>query len=349
MLRGALRWSRRSSGGVDVSDETIIEMHEWGTARGDIPDGNCTWCRERIKAGHGWKRVEAQGKEELRHTTPLYFDECADQETRRALKRMGFCITPIQTGVADTVWLAEAGRKGWTVITADKRIMEVPDERQAVLDNEVRCFILSPQPSGSWETVRAFVTMWEKVRLESAFPGPAVWKIDDTSPISRWEQLVPDPVKYKPFDFSKTPVGHLLNLFADVVTQHDKGWWTKDFVNRLHDEIRVELESRIAGLRVVTRAASPDQESKNLMDLKLEGEIPETIDLDDPIDLEEFRMIILEATLEHGLRYQWIAPARTIPVVAAGSSDPRNAVSLNFWPTGFHRSGVGMSLSESAG
>ena len=328
---------------TDANDNTakVLERQEFGTARWGIPGGKCTWCSSTVEPGHGWERVEIRGREVLRHTTPLYFDECADQETRRALRRMGFCVVPLQKRKADVVWLQEAGRNGWTVITADKRIMEVPDEKQAVMDNRVRCFILSPQPEGTWATVRAFVTMWEKIRLESAFPGPAVWKLDDTYPVSRWEQLFPAPVEYTPVDFSRTPAGHLLNLFADVVMQHDRGWWTTDFVNGLHDEIRVELESRASGVRVVTRAVSQGQVRKKLLDATLDSK-PQDIDLDEPIDLSEFRMVIMQVEIEPGLRYQWLAPAHKIPVVGSGDEDRRSSITLAFQPTGFHRSGVGM-------
>jgi predicted nuclease of predicted toxin-antitoxin system len=42
----------------------------------------------------------------------------------------------------DETWLAEAGSKGWLVITHDKRIRKRPDERRVLLESGVGCFIL---------------------------------------------------------------------------------------------------------------------------------------------------------------------------------------------------------------
>ena len=43
----------------------------------------------------------------------------------------------------DPVWLAEAGRKGWLVITHDKKIRTRPGERRAIIEHGVGCFILA--------------------------------------------------------------------------------------------------------------------------------------------------------------------------------------------------------------
>ena len=71
----------------------ILERHEFGTASWGIPKSSkCRHCGSGIEPGQGWeRRVDAQGKEIVQHTTPLYFDECTDGETRRTLRRMGFC------------------------------------------------------------------------------------------------------------------------------------------------------------------------------------------------------------------------------------------------------------------
>ena len=45
-------------------------------------------------------------------------------------------------GTPDREWLAAAGREGWLVISRDKRIRRRPGERQAILANDVGCFIL---------------------------------------------------------------------------------------------------------------------------------------------------------------------------------------------------------------
>ena len=326
----------------------VLERHEFGTARWDIPrTSRCQHCGRAVKPGQGWERVEdAQGRQIVRHTTPLYFDECTDGETRKTLRRMGFCLVPIQPGRADTEWLKQAGREGWTVITTDERIMQVPEERRAIVDHKVRCFILSPQPEGAWETLRAFVVMWGKIRSEAAFPGPAVWGLRDESHPSRWEQLLPSPLEYLPIDFSRTPTGHLLNLFADVVKQHDEGWFTADFVNALHDEIRVELESRVIHGPSGRPSIPVPAGWESALDTHVTSEAGETktLDLDEPVDAARTSILVIEMKDDRGPRYQWIIPGHKIRPTASADFDPHRSYVFNAGLTGFHRSGIGLRV-----
>lgn len=43
----------------------------------------------------------------------------------------------------DPVWLREAGKRGWLVITHDKKIRTRPGERRAIMEHGVGCFILA--------------------------------------------------------------------------------------------------------------------------------------------------------------------------------------------------------------
>lgn len=47
------------------------------------------------------------------------------------------------TDCKDEVWLAEAGRKGWVVLTKDKRIMRRAIERAALEEHGVAAFVLT--------------------------------------------------------------------------------------------------------------------------------------------------------------------------------------------------------------
>lgn len=46
------------------------------------------------------------------------------------------------TDTKDTVWLEAAGRRGWLVVTHDKKIRTRPGERRAIEEHGVGCFIL---------------------------------------------------------------------------------------------------------------------------------------------------------------------------------------------------------------
>lgn len=45
--------------------------------------------------------------------------------------------------VPDEVWLEEAGKRGWLVITHDAKIRTRPGERRAIMDHGAGCFILT--------------------------------------------------------------------------------------------------------------------------------------------------------------------------------------------------------------
>ncbi|AHY45618.1 Hypothetical Protein RradSPS_0335 [Rubrobacter radiotolerans] len=49
-------------------------------------------------------------------------------------------VFPLDT--KDTVWLAEAGRQGWLVITRDKKIRKRPGERRVITESGAGCFVL---------------------------------------------------------------------------------------------------------------------------------------------------------------------------------------------------------------
>ncbi len=64
------------------------------------------------------------------------------------------------------------------------------------------------------------------------------------------EALNPEPSGFLPIDLSRIPVWHLLNLFADIVHQHNDGWFSTELVDGLHENIRQELEARVEGRRL---------------------------------------------------------------------------------------------------
>ena len=231
----------------------IVEENLGGSTRAEVSElAPCMNCGYHIGPAEAYRiGIDEQGQSRVWHIVRLYFDESA-RAVRDTLQGMGFCIAPtLPERTPDTEWLAEAGRNGWTVITEDNRITKNPTEYRALIENEVKCFILPGRaaPTSSWDKVRGFVSIWEKVQTESLFPGPFVWRFDDEVQPVRWEQVYPEELVFSPLDLSKTPVGHLLNLFAEVVTQHDLGWFSRSYVEGLHENIRREIKARITGDR----------------------------------------------------------------------------------------------------
>ena len=324
----------------------IVEECLAGGTRAELSElAPCTNCGNRIgptEAYHIGK--DEQGQSCVWHIVRLYFDESA-RVIRDTLEKMGFCIArTLPEGTTDTEWLAEAGRNGWTVITADNRITRNPVEYQALIKNEVKCFILPGRaaPTSSWDKVRAFVSMWEKVQTESLFPGPFIWRFDDDVQPVRWKQVYPDELEFSPLDLSKTPVGHLLNLFAEVVTQHDLGWFSRSYVEGLHENIRRELEARITGDRSGVFEVT-DEGTRAVDEARIGGSSDQLVPLDHPTDLAGHRVALIELTPDGGSeKYPLILPARVLRLVVGTPDGPASErqVKIDVGPTGFSRTEV---------
>ena len=258
---------------------------------------------------------------------------------------MGFCTAPtLPEKTPDTEWLAKAGRNGWTVITEDNRITKHPAEYRPLIENEVKCFILPGRaaPTSSWDKVRGFVSMWEKVQTESLFPGPFIWRFDDEFQPVRWEQVHPDELTFSPLDPSKSPVGHLLNLFSEVVTQHDLGWFSRSYVEGLHENIRREIEARITGNRSGVFEES-NERGRAPSDARIGGSGDQVIPLDRHEDLREQREALVTVAPEGGAEvYPLLFPARILRVVVGtpGGPAPGRSIKIDVGNTGFHRTEV---------
>jgi len=263
---------------------------------------------------------------------------------------MGLCVVPrLPKAKPDVELLAHVGRNGWTFISQDISILRRANEAAALARNKVKCFILPGEASGNAEQARRFMRMWDKIRIESWLPGPFVWVFGDESHPSRWEQKLPKAQKYAPYDLSDVPVGHLLNLFADIVCQHDEGWFSRDFVNGLHDNIRLELEARISGDRTKVPSV-PDELGEPMFSGRVEKQAGESevVTLATPINPVEGGIMVHEMTPEGGGRYIWLIPVHKLGFHLQGSDDGDefNDSSFAFQcsPTGFCRSGFGLRL-----
>ena len=321
----------------------IVEENLGGGTRAEVSKlAPCMNCDNRIGPAEAYRiGIDERGQSRIWHIVRLYFDESA-RVVRDTLQEMGFCIAPtLPEKTPDIEWLAEAGRNGWTVITEDNRITKNPVEYQALIENEVKCFILPGRaaPTSSWDKARGFVSMWEKIQTESLFPGPFVWRFDDEVQPVRWEQVYPEELVFSPVDLSGTPVGHLLNLFAEVVTLHDLGWFSRSYVAGLHENIRREIKARITRDRSGVFEES-NERVRALNGAWIGGSNDQVVPFDRPVDLKGLTEALVVLAPEDGKeKYPLILPARVLRVMA-GTSDgpgPGRAIEFNGGPTGFHR------------
>ena len=327
----------------------FTERNPRGGSTKEVRGMRCTACGRTIGSGEGYE-VDHGAARQVRHTIRLYVDECAPG-LRRILNRMGFCVAaPMPQGTQDTEWLARAGRENLVVLTQDAQIVHNNEEMRTIIDNRVRCFILPGWSRGTWDQVRRIAAAWDKIRGEAEYPGPFVWHLDerDSHP---WKQLYPEPRQdYKPPDFSRTPVGHLLNLFADAVCQHDNGWFSELFIQRLHDHIRREIEARISRDRSGVPTVAPG-ESLLGAPVRVGQEHDHQAELTTPLDTSGDAIIEFNCrTDDNGPTYQWLVPARRLGFYLrnqdAADTDDDAAFAFQAGATGFHRCGFGLRIRK---
>lgn len=100
--------------------------------------------------------------------TPVYFtDRDLGKRFPEILRAAGLRVEchadHFQHDTPDEVWLREIGRKGWIAVTHDGRIRYKPNEKKAVVENNVALLVIvghAPFP----ELANAFVATEPKIR-----------------------------------------------------------------------------------------------------------------------------------------------------------------------------------------
>jgi predicted nuclease of predicted toxin-antitoxin system len=89
----------------------------------------------------------------------------------------------------DDVWLEEAGRRGWLVLSKDKRIGSRTLELLAIARAGARVFILGAGNMTGQQMAMVFAGALQKVqRLAASEPAPFVARIPRRGPIKVWKR-----------------------------------------------------------------------------------------------------------------------------------------------------------------
>lgn len=123
-----------------------------------------------------------------RQPEPLvyFLDESLDGPTvATALREAGAAVERatehFSRGTADEVWLAEAGRHRWVVLTRDKRIRYRQLERLALYEARVRAFVFTGGNVTLRDTASILVgALKHMTRIARADPGPFIYHLGRT-------------------------------------------------------------------------------------------------------------------------------------------------------------------------
>jgi PIN like domain len=82
--------------------------------------------------------------------------------------------------IKDREWIPEIGARGWLVVSKDKKIRTRPEERRAVKENNVGCFILNyKQPLNRWEILKLVTSTLDEMEEKFANTSrPFMYLID---------------------------------------------------------------------------------------------------------------------------------------------------------------------------
>jgi predicted nuclease of predicted toxin-antitoxin system len=113
----------------------------------------------------------------------LFLDESLDSvSVVTALRDAGATVERhtehFARGVADDVWLTEAGKNNWIVLTRDKRIRYRQLERLALQAAKVRAFVFTGGNVTAKDTGAILARAIDRIqRISNANPGPFIYHI----------------------------------------------------------------------------------------------------------------------------------------------------------------------------
>ena len=115
----------------------------------------------------------------------IFFDRSIPKGVAEALKQVRedvFWLEDVfpEHWIKDWEWIPTVGERGWLVVSKDKKIRTRSEERRAVKDNNVGCFILNyKQPLNRWQILKLVTASLDE--MEEKFtntPRPFMYLID---------------------------------------------------------------------------------------------------------------------------------------------------------------------------
>lgn len=87
---------------------------------------------------------------------------------------------PADETIADTDWLARAGREGWVVLMKDDRIRYRSAERDALLEHHVQAFCLASGNLRAAEMAQRYLDVLDELTRACRTPGPFLYAVTRT-------------------------------------------------------------------------------------------------------------------------------------------------------------------------
>lgn len=97
--------------------------------------------------------------------------------------------------IKDREWIPDIGARGWLVVSKDKQIRRRPEERRAIRENNVGCFIFTYRDGlNRWEILKLVAATLDEMEEKFAnTPRPFMYLIDRNG-------------RFRPFDLWRRPL-----------------------------------------------------------------------------------------------------------------------------------------------
>ncbi len=121
------------------------------------------------------------GRKPLSIDRDIFLDRTHGGRLVALLRELGFPVNPIKEVfpngkdqfIRDPEWIKLCGEKNWVIVSGDKKLETVPENRQAVIDAKARVFLLMDSESFPQEWAAAVIVGHERMKeILDANPGP---------------------------------------------------------------------------------------------------------------------------------------------------------------------------------
>ena len=100
---------------------------------------------------------------------PLFCDEDVGKGVPTSLDAVNFEAKALVSlgwgGKPDTWWLEQVGTKGWLVFSCNKKMLEVPSEREAIIRHKVGIIFMTNGEEYPHVMLLALLRNWDTIRL----------------------------------------------------------------------------------------------------------------------------------------------------------------------------------------
>jgi PIN like domain len=121
------------------------------------------------------------GRKPLSIERELFLDRTHGGRLIALLRELGFAVNPIKEiypngkdqFIRDPEWIKLCGEKNWIILSGDKRLETVPENRQAVIDARAKVFLFMDSESFPQEWAAAVIVGHDRMKeILDANPGP---------------------------------------------------------------------------------------------------------------------------------------------------------------------------------